>query len=111
MKKSKRYSSSTGTSVLRRHLLKSHLDAWVKACDDQKLSIGGEEARGIVADYHQQRSGFPEAVLPAGVRPRFTKENLVQAIITFVVSDDQVCLVSSFNFGDQCYWLMFGFRH
>lgn len=92
----KSYGVGTGTYGLRKHLCNKHLDEWAKQCKEKKLVIGGQEARAIVADYWRQRGEVDDIVDIAQsdqVRPSFTNENFIQAIIKFVVSDDQVCYI------------------
>lgn len=92
-----KYAKSTGTNILRKHLYKFHIKEWVKQCDEKGIAISGEEAQAAVAEYREECG---ESLEGAGVqgsqtRQRFTSENFVNALIKFVVSDDQVCTIHS----------------
>ncbi len=90
-----KYSMSTGTNTLWKHLCSCHIEEWVKQCDEKKLVIGGKEAQATITDYRQQSGEVvgTGTTQHSQVRLSFTNENFIQAINKFVVSDDQVrCL-------------------
>lgn len=91
-----KYAVGTSTYGLRKHLCNNHLDEWAKQCKEKKLVIGGEEARAIVADYWRQRGEMVDGANSSQsnqARLSFTAENFIQAILKFVVSDDQVHII------------------
>lgn len=86
----KKYAFRTSTTVLRGHLYRCHLAEWVQGCDDRKLKINGKEAQAMVADYRQKNGQSSNLIRQESNPQHFTKENFIQAIIKFIVSDDQV---------------------
>lgn len=84
------YSVNTTTGVLRRHLQSVHLGDWVEECDRKGIQISGAKAQGAAADYRQRTGKRGSSVTIPGQRPCFTKEGFLNALIEFIVSDDQV---------------------
>jgi hypothetical protein len=83
------FGQTTSTSVLRRHLFESHLDLWIAACDNMKIKITAKEALPVIEAYRQE----PQKTQLEAARPEFSKEAFLDALVEFIVADDQV----SFN--------------
>ncbi|KAK6992491.1 ribonuclease H-like domain-containing protein, partial [Favolaschia claudopus] len=88
----KPFASSTSTGVLRRHLFEHHLDAWVEGCDRLKIPITAQDALLRVNEYrarkNQATSGGSTSASDKKRTP-FTQDAFVDAIVEWIVSDDQ----------------------
>lgn len=89
------FKKTTGTTVLRNHLANDHIENWVETCDKFKISITAQVAQKAVNAY-QQRRGQPQesANFSAGPVPHvreYSREAFVDAIVEWIVADDQVC--------------------
>ena len=95
------YSKNTGTSILRRHLYTTHPSEWISACKSLRISIKSSAALRAVSEWEETKSDLPEdealdskdTVLPSEKVP-FSQEAFVDAIIAWIVSDDQVSSLS-----------------
>ena len=81
----------TSTSNLRKHLYSDHIEEWVTACDDLKIKIIAKAALPAVHKFHDE----PGVTPLESERQEYTKEAFVEAILEFIVGDDQVCLSPS----------------
>jgi hypothetical protein len=79
------FGMKTATGPLRRHLFENHIDAWVDACDKMGIKIKAKEAQVPVQEYRQERPSQSESD-----RKPYSKEAFVDAIVEFIVGDDQV---------------------
>lgn len=87
------FSTGTSTSGPRKHLVDNHLAAWVDSCDKLKIPITAKGAEETASRYRQQRDQMtPSASHPQEARPEFSHEAFVNAIIEWIVGDDQVCI-------------------
>ena len=83
------FSLAMGTSNLQKHLYNEHLEQWVTSCDDLKIEITAQAALPFVKKFHQEPAETPlESELPQYSKK---KEAFVEAILEFIVGDDQVC--------------------
>jgi hypothetical protein len=90
-KKPTLYSNGTGTGVMRRHLYDHHLDLWVPACDKLNISITAKEAQARVTEYRQRHGQTcPTDAKQPEMRRKFSSTGFVDAIMEFIVADDQV---------------------
>ncbi|KAK7006945.1 HAT family dimerization domain-containing protein, partial [Favolaschia claudopus] len=83
---------NTSTGILRRHLYEHHLAAWVNGCDQLKITIKSEEALKVVNAYRAKQNSSTDNDPTADSekpRPAFSKEAFVDAIVEWIVSDDQ----------------------
>jgi hypothetical protein len=80
------FSSTTSTGVLRRHLYENHIGLWLKGCADQGIDITAQEAQPAIQAYHNA----PEASQLEVMRPPYSKEAFFDALVEFIVADDQV---------------------
>jgi hypothetical protein len=81
----------TSTSNLRKHLYSEHIEEWVTGCDDLKIKITAEAALPAVRKFRAE----PEPTSLEAEHQEYTKEAFVEAILEFIVGDDQVCFVLS----------------
>ncbi|KAJ7027234.1 hypothetical protein C8F04DRAFT_1399602 [Mycena alexandri] len=89
---SKKFASSTSSGVLRKHLYKNHLDAWVEGCDKLKIPINAKEASKHVDAYRSrkgQNTGASSNSELGQKRTEFSQEAFVDALVEFIVGDDQ----------------------
>lgn len=91
-----RYGKKTSTTVRRSHLCESHTGAWIDACDKLGINITAKGAQNTVWNYWKQHNQASSAADPEDLRKPFTPQAFVDAIVEFIVSDDQV-LVKSFS--------------
>ena len=68
-----------------------HIAEWVTGCDDLNIKIIAQAALPAVREFRNE----PEPTSLEGERQEYTKEAFVEAILEFIVGDDQVCLLSS----------------
>jgi hypothetical protein len=80
-----KFSERTGTGVLRRHLYEYHLSEWVKGCDQLGIQITAKGAMPAVNAFRGLRVEPEETA-----RKPFSNEAFVDAIVEFIVGDDQV---------------------
>ncbi|KAK7040966.1 hypothetical protein R3P38DRAFT_2768385 [Favolaschia claudopus] len=86
------FGPNTSTGILRRHLYEHHLAAWVNGCDQLKITIKSEEALKVVNAYRAKQNSSTDNDPTADSekpRPAFSKEAFVDAIVEWIVSDDQ----------------------
>lgn len=89
------YRKTTSTDARRKHLCKIHGDAWVQECRNKGIPITASSAMPAVEAYLRRHpdagaNTFFTAPLTSGPRPEFSQEAFVDAIMAFIVSDDQV---------------------
>ncbi|KAF7328561.1 HAT family dimerization domain-containing protein [Mycena venus] len=72
-----KFSTNTSTGILRRHLYEHHVDAWVEGCDRLKIQIKAKEAASTSTSE------------PGKKREQFSQEAFVNAIVEWIVGDDQ----------------------
>jgi hypothetical protein len=90
---STKFSRTTSSGVLRKHLYEHHIDAWVEGCDKLKIPIKAKEAASHVDAYRvrkHQKTGTTSNSEPGKKRTPFSQEAFVDAIVEFIVGDDQV---------------------
>jgi hypothetical protein len=82
------FSSTTGNSTLRKHLVKEHEDEHERVCAANGMTTQRARMEQLTAD---ASTGPPHD--PDGrPRPQFSRQTFLRHIINFVVADDQVCL-------------------
>ena len=79
------FKGNTGISNLRKHLYLHHLDDWVKSCADLKIPITAKAAVEAIEKSGGIVSGEAE-------RLQFSQEAFTDALMEFVVGDDQVSI-------------------
>jgi hypothetical protein len=84
------FAITTGTGSLRKHLFGEHIEEWVTSCDNLGIKITAEGALPAVREFRAE----PEPTPLEGGRQEYTKEAFVEAILEFIVGDDQVCVIS-----------------
>jgi hypothetical protein len=80
------FGSRTATGTLRRHLFEAHVEAWVTACDDRNIEITAQEAQPAIDAYRK----LPGKTVLEDSRPEYSKEAFIDALVEFIVADDQV---------------------
>ncbi|KAI0039264.1 hypothetical protein FA95DRAFT_1504405, partial [Auriscalpium vulgare] len=85
------FSTGTATGTLRRHLYTEHLPDWVRVCDESKIKITAAEALPFVNAHREsvQPGRLQDAGKPGIPRKKFTNEAFVDALVEFIVADDQ----------------------
>lgn len=83
---------ATSTSSLRKHLFSEHIEEWSKACDELKIEITAAVALEAIRIFRNQ----PPVTLLESERPQYSKEVFVDAIVDFIVGDDQVSILFYF---------------
>ena len=77
------FGSGTGVSNLRKHLMKEHLEDWVKACSEKKIDITAAAALKHINEFQGKESEERD-------RPVYSKEAFADALVEFVVGNDIV---------------------
>ena len=80
-----KFKGNTGVSNLRKHLYLQHLDEWVKSCADLNILITAKAAVEAI-----EKSGG--IVLREAEKLQFSKDAFTDALMEFVVGDDQVSI-------------------
>ncbi|KAK7458852.1 hypothetical protein VKT23_009862 [Stygiomarasmius scandens] len=80
------YGPKTSSGTLRKHLYTNHLETWVNSCDALGIEITAEEALPFVKSYHGSSSSEPQSNI---LHRPFSKEGFTDAIVQWIVSDDQ----------------------
>lgn len=99
--KPKVYKESTGSGNLRKHLYSKHCVDWFSSCDELGVEITAEDKklRSLLADYRQQHNQAAKPESDGHIsRQKYTPEAFVDAIVKFIVADDQVCFVESYSY-------------
>ena len=80
------FGSTTSTSNLRKHLYNDHIEEWTTTCKNLNISISAVAAVKAISKFRNE----PAATLLESERPQYSKEAFIEAIVDFVVGDDQV---------------------
>lgn len=99
-KKIASYSKTSSTSSYRTHLSKIHIARWVDSCDQLKIPISGDDFQPLVEEYRSQRDNRSKICTEnSNIEERlaFSAEAFLDAIMDFVVGDDQVRLNYLYN--------------
>ena len=70
-----------------KHLYGDHVKDWVTSCESLKIPITATAALAAISKFHNELVATP---LEAE-QPQYSKEAFIDAIVDFVVGDDQVC--------------------
>jgi hypothetical protein len=81
------FSTKTGTSTLRKHLATEHTHDWITTCDEKNINIkAAAHIQELIAEYRNEQHHAGEG----RTRVPFSKEAFVDAIMEFIIADDQV---------------------
>ena len=87
------YSITTSTSSLHNHLLRDHIDEWIPSCDKLKIKCqGGPCMQEKVDSWRQAHGGDEFQQTKERTHKTFSKKAFVDAIVEFIIVDDQVYL-------------------
>ena len=93
LQKVKIYGNLTGSGNLRKHLYKKHTEDWFSSCDEQGIAItaNDKELQSTLADYRQRHSQVSKLASDSSIaRQKYTSKAFIDAIVEFIVADDQV---------------------
>jgi len=93
------YALKTGTTVLRTHLCNEHLGPWVEGCDKFNIPIVAQTFQARVDEYRKQ-NGSTQARTEDPTLPTraYSREAFIDAIVEWIVADDQVCLLKTLHY-------------
>jgi len=75
-------------------LYKFHLDKWVAECDKLSIKITAKDAQGVVDSYRQRKGQISKQEnANLGSRKKYSPEAFVDALVEFIVADDQVSVL------------------
>ena len=80
------FAVTTSTSSLRKHLFSDHIEEWSTACDSLKIPVIAPIAVEAIRKFCNE----PISTQLEAERPEYSKEAFIDAIVDFVVGDDQV---------------------
>ena len=84
------YGPSTGVTGYRKHLASQHIAEWVTTCDKAKIKIDAATVANDIAAFREE-AGLNNSEPTAGPsRRQFSKEGFIDAILEWIVADDQV---------------------
>lgn len=73
----------------------AHIADWVQGCDKYNIKITAKAALSRVAEFRAMQTAQP--VQADGIpRIPFSKEGFLDALVEWIVSDDQVCFMRMF---------------
>ena len=81
------FSNTTSTSNLRKHLFTDHIANWITSCDQLNISITAAAAVEAIRKFRKE----PATTSLESERPQYSKEAFTDALVDFIVGDDQVC--------------------
>jgi hypothetical protein len=84
------YNQSSSLSTLRTHLIKHHAKEWIEACDKRKSIITAHGAQEVVLSYWKKHGRAVPPLVNTNTCKPFVQENFEDAIIDFIIADDQV---------------------
>jgi hypothetical protein len=80
----------------------NHIELWVDRCNKFKIPITAEKAKGPVAHYCASKGKASSKPRSSGERPadicEYSYEAFVDAIMQFIIADDQVFIFVIFYF-------------
>ena len=88
--KVQQYEYLTSTSGLCQHLMKDHLDDWVKSCDKADIKITANKAKAVVDEYHHHQGEYVLDLSNPTSWPKFSKMAFVDAMVEFITAEDMV---------------------
>ena len=68
------------------------MEVWLAECESRNLRIKAKGALVAIAAFQGDKSGLSSVES----RPQFTQERFVNALASFIVASDQVCLIVFF---------------
>ncbi|KAJ7884388.1 hypothetical protein B0H14DRAFT_2564440 [Mycena olivaceomarginata] len=86
------FSLNTSSGTMRKHLYERHADEWISGCDQLGIPITAKDAQPAVEKFRQrygQQSGTGGTTSGAKGRRPFSHEAFVDALVEFIVGDDQ----------------------
>jgi hypothetical protein len=86
------FGADTGTGNLCRHLFTTHLEQWVTFCNQQGIPITTKGAAELVHKFRKE----PDTTLLESEHPTYSKKAFIDAIVEWIVGDDQVCVTFYF---------------
>ena len=91
--KFKIYKETTGSGNLRKHLYLKHSEDWFSHCDELGIEITStnKELQSRLANYRQQHVQALKPAFDKSIsRQKYTPKAFVDAIVEFIVADNQV---------------------
>jgi hypothetical protein len=86
------FSSTTSTSNLRKHLFTDHIEKWIASCEKLNISVTAAAALEAIRQFRKE----PATTSLESERPKYSKEAFTDALVDFIVGDDQVCFLFIF---------------
>lgn len=80
------FGTTTSTSNLRKHLFTDHIAKWTTACENLNIPITAAAAKEAIRKFRKE----PATTSLESERPQYSKEAFNDALVDFVVGDDQV---------------------
>ena len=93
------YSASSSSTTLRSHLTLAHLDVYLRMCEHKGWTDRLKAAGGSKTTSNE--------VIVQHKRPEYSKEALLNALIAFIVTDDQVCRHDDFKYAIEMLFLVY----
>jgi len=81
------FGATTSTSNLRKHLFNDHIKKWITSCENLNISITAAAALEAIRKFRKE----PATTSLESERTQYSKEAFIDALVDFVVGDDQVC--------------------
>jgi hypothetical protein len=77
---------------LRKHLFNDHIENWITSCDKLHISITATAAVEAIRKFRKE----PATTSLESERPQYSKEAFRDALVDFIVGDDQVRFIYLF---------------
>jgi hypothetical protein len=86
------FSSTTSTSNLRKHLFTDHIEKWITSCEKLNIVITATAAVEAIRQFRKE----PATTSLESERLQYSKEAFNDAVVDFIVGDDQVHFIYLF---------------
>lgn len=87
-----KFGINTATGPLRRHLYENHTELWLSDCERFGIEIKAKEVLSFIQEFRGEKGA---ARRDPNARKLYSNEAFVDAIVEFVVGDDQVSVFSA----------------
>ena len=73
---------------MRKHLFSDHIEKWITSCEKLNIPVTAAAAVEAIRKFRKE----PATTSLESERPQYSKEAFKDALVDFIVGDDQACL-------------------
>ena len=85
----KHFADTSSSTTLRKHLAHDHIHQWLSICNQKGIKVTAKLVAWEIDEYHTSHGESVEHGSEA-TRQKFLKEGFIDAVVEWIVSDDQV---------------------